>query len=259
MRAVNLIPADARRGGGLGGRPQGPAYGLIAGLVVALALVTVYVLTTNTISSRTATLASLQAQTAQAHARAASFAGYTAFEHLAQTRAATVRQIAASRFDWHGALSDLARVVPANTSLQSLSGSVSSGAGGQGATSPGAAGGLQAAGSGPAFELIGCTSSQDDVARLISRLRLINGVTRVTLSGSQKSDSAASGSSAPSSGSSTAAGCGPNGPTFDLFVSFAAPPGAGATGGTASSSTAAVTAAPSSQPGTPTTGTGPSR
>ncbi len=39
----------------------------------------------------------------------------------------------------------------------------------------------------PAFELTGCTVNQDDVARLMSRLRLVNRVTRVSFSNSQES------------------------------------------------------------------------
>jgi hypothetical protein len=77
----------------------------------------------------------------------------------------------------------------------------------------------------------GCTATQDDVARLMSRLRLINGVTRVTLADSLKQDSAQGGStvaSTPASGSgSGAVGCGANAPSFDLVVFFQPLPGAG--------------------------------
>ena len=58
MRAVNLIPADSRgrssssRGPSTG--MQVPVYVLLGFLAAAVALVTVYVLTSNSISSRTA-------------------------------------------------------------------------------------------------------------------------------------------------------------------------------------------------------------
>jgi Tfp pilus assembly protein PilN len=197
-------------------------------LAIALAFVTIYVLTTNTMSDRKAKLASLQSQVAQAQAAAARLSNYAQFAQLAQARAETVRQIAATRFDWHGALSDLSKVVPANTSLQSLFGSVAPGAtvSGAGGSSGGAgvASSLRGDISAPAFELTGCTSTQDDVARLMSRLRLIDGVTRVTLGDSIKQEGSQPGAtvSAGSNGSRGAAGCGPNTPTFDLVVFFQA-------------------------------------
>jgi Tfp pilus assembly protein PilN len=135
--------------------------------------------------------------------------------------AATVRQIAATRFDWHGALTDLSRVIPANASLQSLVATPSTATGAAGATSTG--GGVRGAINAPAFVIKGCTASQDDVAQLVSRLRLINGVTRVTLEDSVKSASGQPGvavSSSASSAPGSAAGCPAGWPNFDMVVFF---------------------------------------
>ena len=260
MRAVNLIPSDAKRAGGFGGAPQGPAYVVLGLLAGALIMVTIYVLTNNAVVERKAKLATLQQQVAQAQAQAAKLTNYAQFEQLAQARAATVKQIAATRFDWRAALSDLSKVVPANTSLQSLLGTVApgvnvSGAGGNTATS--AAGGtstLRGAIAAPAFELRGCTSSQDDVARLMSRLRLINGVTRVTLADSQKQETTQTGgavSGASKGVSGAASTCGANTPSFDLVVFFQPLPGAG-TGAAASGATPAASPQPTSTPATST-------
>jgi Tfp pilus assembly protein PilN len=249
MKAVNLIPQDTRgRRASVGGGAGVAVYLLIGALVGALALVTVYVLTTNTISDRKAKLAAIQSQAAQAQAAAARFAPYTQFAKLAQVRADTVRQIAAARFDWHHALADLSRVVPANTSLQSLSGTVVPGAtvGGVGGGGQGATGGLRGALGGPAFEMTGCTSSHDDVARLMSRLRLMNGVTRVSLADSQKSDTSTSGVSAAAAPGSSV-GCGPNVPSFDLVVFFQPVANAGPTGVAALSTQAVSTTTPAGQ------------
>ncbi len=275
MRAVNLIPADARRGTGLGAIPQGPSYILIGALAVALILVTIYVLTGNTISDRKAQLANLQQQVAQEQAAASRLTNYAQFLQLAQTRAQTVKQIASTRFDWHAALSDLSKVVPANTSLQSLLGTVApganvSGAGGNTASSAAGAGstsGLRSAISSPAFEIRGCTASQEDVARLLSRLRLMNGVSRVTLADSQKSNQASvgaatTGTKTPNTG---AAGCGTGKPSFDLVIFFQPLPGAGATGpvaaGTAGTAAAGApgASAPSSPPASTSTTAGASK
>lgn len=211
MKAVNLIPRDARRGGvtpSLG--KLGAPHAVIGLLVVALAFVTVYVLANNTVTSRKSQLASLQQQVTRMRAEVTSLQSYQQFEKLAQKRAETVREIASTRFDWHGALSNLSKVVPTNTSLQSLVATVSpnttAGAGG------GTVGSVRGDITAPAFELKGCTASQDEVAQLMTRLRLIDGVTRVTLEDSNKA--ASTNSVAPAQG-----GC--SGPTFDMVVFFA--------------------------------------
>ena len=253
MRAVNLIPNDAKRGGGTGlaGKMPGPGALVIAALAVAVLFVTIYVLTGNTISERTTKVATLQAQANQAEQEAARLAPYTQFAQLAQTRAETVREIAATRFDWYAALADLSRVVPANTSLVTLFGSVAPGASVAGSSGGGDTATLRADIPSPAFEMSGCTTTQDDVARLMSRLRLINGVTRVTLADTTKPDSAGVGTSATTvSGSSTtsanggnSSGCG-DGPGFDLVVFFSPLPGAGPTGVTSLSTQNVSTTTP---------------
>lgn len=255
MKAVNLIPSDGRtRRRGSGGLPLG--YLVVAGLAAVLALVTVSVLTGNTISERRAKVSSLEQQLASEQAKAARLADYAQFAKLAQARAETVRQIAATRFDWYSALSELSRVVPANTSLNWLYGSVAPGAtiAGGGTAGSGIASTLRGDLSVPAFELNGCTKTQDDVARLMSRLRLINGVTRVTLGDSQKPDSGQSSSSATSSSTPTTQYCGPDAPSFDLVVFFQALLGAGPNGVATSATTSGATApsrAASAAPRTP--------
>lgn len=210
MKAVNLIPRDARRRGvspSMGN--LGVSHLLIGLLAVALAMVTVYVLTNNTVNSRKAQLASLHQQISRVSTEIAQLQSYDKFEKLAQAREATVQEIAQTRFDWHGALSDLSKVVPANTTLESLEATVSptttvtGGGGGSGSVR----GDITA----PAFTLKGCTVNQDDVAQLMSRLRLVNGVSRVTLEDS-------TGAPTGTSGSATPGGC--SGPTFDMVVFF---------------------------------------
>jgi Tfp pilus assembly protein PilN len=223
MRAVNLIPPDSRRGGRRGvSAPAtiGPSYLLVFVLAAAVVLVLIGVLTSNTISSRQAHLATLRAEVAQATAEAGRLSTYTSFEQTAEQRADTVREIAASRFDWDSALTQLSKVVPANTSFQTLDATVSPG---------GAAGGDSVRGDidAPAFEITGCTASQDEVARLMSRLRLLSGVTRVTLDSSAKSTSASTGTSATTG---AARGCLSKTPTLDVVVFFQPIPNAGPDG-----------------------------
>jgi Tfp pilus assembly protein PilN len=235
MRAVNLIPRDARRSG------VGPSFGklgaphvVIALLVIALGFVTLYVLASNTVSQRQSQLAGLKQQYTRVQAEVTRLNAYAQFEKLAQEREQTVREIAASRFDWHSALSDLSKVVPANTSLQSLVATVSPTVSG-GGSSGGSAGAVRGDINAPAFELKGCTGTQDEVAQLMSRLRVINGVTRVTLEDSSKSTSTPG---AASTGTSQG-GCPASGPTFDMVVFFQ--PGAGVLGASGGSSTTGST------------------
>lgn len=235
MKAINLIPGDSRRSGvGPSLGRLGPGHAVLGFLLIALAFVTVYVLTSNTISDRTARLASLKQQVAQIQTQISRLDRYAQFEKLAQARAATVRQIAATRFDWHGALSDLSKVVPSNTSLQSLVATDSATSGAAGSPGGGSGGNVRGDINAPAFQLKGCTRTQDDVAQLLSRLRLVNGVTRVTLEDSALQGGGSSGSavaSSTASGGSGAGGCPANGPSFDMVVFFQ--PLAGATGAVA--------------------------
>lgn len=252
MRAVNLIPADTRRTTLDVKSLRGPAPAVVGLLGVALVLVTMYVLASNSVAQRTTQLANLRAQLAQTKAVTASLDRYTKFEQLAQDRVETVQEITASRFSWAKALSDLSRVIPANTSLSSLSATVS-----PAATSGGTAGGggaLRGAIDVPAFELIGCTAGQDDVARLMSRLRVMPDVTRVTLYNSAKDSTSAAGSAVATTGG--AGGCGASGATFDVVVFFQAlPTSLPATMTPASTSSPAGSAAPAST--TAPTGTTP--
>ena len=82
VRAVNLIPADSRgrgRSRGACDRVALPVYVLLGFLAAAVALVTLYVLANNSISSRTATLNNLKAQVAQEQAAMTRLGEFTKF------------------------------------------------------------------------------------------------------------------------------------------------------------------------------------
>lgn len=222
MRAVNLVPDESRRSRVSVRAPVGPGFALLALLAVAVGFVTLYVVTTNSISDRKAKLAQVQSQISEQQALVSRLAAYAAFQKAAQKRSDDIRQVATARFDWHTALANISRVFPAEASINSLFGSASSTSsvsGASGSSIGGAAGTLRNSSPGPAVEMGGCTKTQDDVANLMSRLRVVPGVSRVTL-----------GDSLTHPGSSDAAtgGCG-NGPTFDLVVFFDAPPGSAPT------------------------------
>jgi len=189
VRAVNLIPADSgpggRAGGGLG------AYALLGALALALVGVLAYVMAHNQVVERHAQLASLEAQAQALQAHADASRPYREFAALAQARVETVRQLGRARFDWHRAFGDLARVMPGDVWLTSLLGTVTTGVTVNGSSGGGDTSALRSALPNPAIELSGCTTGHDEVARLLSRLRLMTGVVRVSLADSAKDSSGA--------------------------------------------------------------------
>ena len=256
MKAVNLIPADAKRASrGSSGTKALPTYLVLGALAIAVGLVTLYVLASNNVSQREAKVTTLQAEVAQVQAQSTSLNHYAQFSQMTQSRIGSVRQLATGRFDWHSTLTQIAQVVPKNTSLATLTGTAAS-------ADPTAAGTATATSTGTptgtSIQLTGCTKSQPDVAKLMSRLRLIDGVASVTLNSSTKQESGPStpASTPASSGSgagSGSGGCGNGTPSFDMQISFAtaaAPATPAASGAATSTSTATPTsAAPSASGG----------
>jgi Tfp pilus assembly protein PilN len=243
VRAINLIPAESRGGGAA--RSGGAAYVLLGVLALLVVGVAAYVLTSNKIEERQVQLATLQTQVDAAQQQAEARRPYREFAALAQARVETIRQLGAARFDWHDALSNLSKVVPENVWLTSLLGTVTTGVSVEGGSS-GAAGSLRSALPNPAIELTGCTTSHEGVARLISRLRLIDGVERVSLADSSKGG--AGGGSDCQHGHDQF-------PQFDLVVFFAplpavpSPPSASVSAAPASQTSANPTPAPSGPAG----------
>jgi Tfp pilus assembly protein PilN len=225
MKAINLLPHDLR------GKPNGSsskvkaappadepggigafvALGALALCVVALAA---YVLTTNTVKDRQAQLDAVTAQVQTTTKRVSQLKPYADFQQLAETRIQTVNDLASSRFDWEQALRDISRVIPADVTLSSLTGSISSGAAGGSS--------VRGAIAAPAVELKGCTTSQKQVATLLSRLRGVDGVTRVSLTKSTKPAKTTGAGPAVGTGVGTQlAGCGKGRPpAFELVMFF---------------------------------------
>jgi Tfp pilus assembly protein PilN len=217
MKAVNLLPSDLRsspkRGavkapaadepGGLG------AYAVLGALALCVVALAAYVLTTNAVKDRKAQLDAATAQVQATTQRAAELKPYADFQALAETRIQTVRDLASARFDWEQALRDISRAVPDEVSLNTLNGSISTAGGG---------GALRGAIAAPAIELAGCTTDQKAVARLLSRLRNVDGVTRVSLAKSVKADTLATAPTDPGQG---APGCGiGRPPAFEVVIFF---------------------------------------
>jgi Tfp pilus assembly protein PilN len=219
MRAVNLIPAEQREGaGGVAGRSQGAAYAVLAVLGGVAGLALLYGQAHRQISSRRAQLTSLNAQAQQAQAQASGLAAYTSFTTLREERERAVSQLVDSRFDWAHSLHELGRVLPSTASINSITGTVGTAATGTGSGAAKTSSGSSAVsatppGSVPTFTLTGCATSQVQVAVTLDRLRLVDGVSEVTLQNSTQA-------SAGGSGASSTGSCPPRGPVFTVALSF---------------------------------------
>ena len=246
MRAVNLVPSEQRGGGNRTGVAVYVFLGVLGAIAVGLAAL---VLTNNQIDHRRAELTKAQVKATAAEAEAKALKPYSDFATLRKNRVETVESLAKSRFDWPRVLHDLSRAMPHSAWVQSFNGTVTPGAsagGGSGGS------GLRGALAVPAVELSGCATSQTEVARMMTRLRLIEGVTRVSLGSSQKADSSGGAGSTGAGGSNTGqtSGCSsPNWPQFDVVLFFENSIPATPSLPTATAATATATA------GTTTTGT----
>jgi Tfp pilus assembly protein PilN len=224
MKAVNLLPPDLR--GALkspavaaAGEPAGGsgAFVVLGALALCVVALAGYVLTTNTIKQREADVAQLEARNASLMAESARLKPYADFQSVAQARIATVRDLATQRFDWEQSFRDLSRALPQDVTVKTLGGSVSSQSGGGGTDSA-----LRAAFDVPAIQIDGCTADQNAVARMMARLRGVDGVTRVSLQNSTK-PAVAEGVIVDSAADDVATGCDDSAgspPDFTVVVFF---------------------------------------
>jgi Tfp pilus assembly protein PilN len=266
VRAVNLLPPDLRGASkttaelSVASEASGGAgpFVVLGVLAACVAGATGFVLADNTVKQRQAELADITARQRAIAVQVSALKPYADFDTKAKARVQTVKDLAGSRFDWQQALGGIARAIPGNVTLKTLTGDTSSGAGTGDSQ-------LRSAIGSPAITLTGCAPGQTDVARLMARLHDVDGVTRVSLSKSDNTD-VVSGSSA-SGGSQldrrNAAPCGAGvHPSFEVVAFFerasaavSAPPAGSSTTATASA-TPTPTATPSGTSATTTSSDG---
>ena len=212
MKAVNLMPPDERRRAP-GSRSGALVYLVLGALGVVLVAALAYALAGKTINDRRAELADVRAQADAAQQHADALNAYTRFAQLRAERVQTVTSLVKGRFDWAHALHELSRVLPNDSWITSLKGSSTPTATPTAtATTPSAGAPTTPAPSGPAIQMSGCTSSQQGVARVMARLRMIDGVAGVSVTSSTKS-----------AGGTGTGGCGAGKPAFDLAITFRSP------------------------------------
>jgi len=256
MKAVNLLPTDIRGAARPSAETDAPVekggvgpfvvLGVLAACVAALAG---YVLTSNTVKQRQADLAQVSVRQQAVQAQVARLKPYADYEDATRSRVKTVHDLAAQRFDWEQVLVDISRTIPGDITLSKLTGDVSTDAGANGASQ------LRGAITAPAVTLDGCGPGQTAIARLMGRLRDVDGVTRVTLSKSDKQKVSASTSGTDALATRNAMPCGSGlRPNFELVIFFENAPAAVETPPAGSSASTAVkpAATPSTTPSTST-------
>jgi Tfp pilus assembly protein PilN len=207
MRPVNLVPHEQRRRTPSAGSGKS-AYGVVGLLAVVLAMLAGYVLTANSVTDRQSKTEAARAEADRLEAEAAQKDSFTEFEQMAQTRMQSVAGVAATRFDWERFMRELSRVMPEGSWLLSADASTT---GVEGAATAGTAGAPAAdTAAGPSANLLGCTPTHSDVARMMVRLRQLHRVTDVELTSSIREAESADVSFD---------NCGSNA-SFDLTVKF---------------------------------------
>ncbi len=194
MRPINLIPPDQRRGSaGVPGQSTGVGgYAVLGGLAVAVVCVLAFVMTSNSVNSKSEQLTGLQAQAQGAKQVADALRPYGQFADLQRSRHQQIISLTSGRFDWERALRQLSLAIPRNVYLLNVAATESPDieieAGGSGGVSS-----LRNETTAPAFAMTGCTYSQHAVARMMTRMRNLDDVTEVRLAKSARIEGVDSG------------------------------------------------------------------
>lgn len=268
MRPVNLIPKEERRSdSAFAGRSGGAVYIVLGVLAACVVAVLAVVLTSNGVTDRKDEVADLKRKQATAETKATALRPYGTFVDLQQKRLETVDSLVNSSFNWGTVVRSLAKTIPTDVWLVSVKGTVAPGIelDSTGTGSGGSLDGLRANAPAPAVELIGCTYSQDRVARMMVDMRNIPDVTEVVLGKSERPESTqqAAPTSTGGGGGGSSGECRTkyNITKFEILVVLGDAPTVAtdaAAGGSAPSAVAQAqsTASSSSQPSTTTTGGG---
>jgi Tfp pilus assembly protein PilN len=177
MRAVNLIPAEERRGaGGLAGRSGGVVYVLTGGLAALVALGVIYAFAVHSVAAHKTQLATVTAQVAAVQAETQTLQPYVEIATISESKVEQVVSLAEDRFNWPTALDQLALALPNDVSFTTLTAGGAAGASSGTSTAP--------SGSGNSFDLTGCANSQGEIPAVLTDLASVPGVTNVALSSS---------------------------------------------------------------------------
>jgi Tfp pilus assembly protein PilN len=161
VRAVNLIPAEERRGaGGLAGRSGGVVYVVVGGLLALVALGVIYAFAVHSVAKSTGDLAAVTAQVAAVDAETQALQPYVEIAAISAQKVEQVATLAEERFNWPTAMAQIALAMPRDVSLTSFSATASSGV---------------------SFSLAGCANSHGEIPSVLTGLASVPGVSDVQL------------------------------------------------------------------------------
>ncbi len=181
MRPVNLLPEDQRGRGVASGDPM-ISYGIIGALGLLLLMVVFTIWQSNKAATLNDEASDLRAQATKYQTEAAPVVKYTDFGDEVDKRKLIIGGLAESRFPWHTALFNLSQSVPADVTIDSITGDTAAAT-----TTPGPA----AAAAEPAEEkpgatitMSGCASGWISYAKFAARLKTMPGVLSVSVKNS---------------------------------------------------------------------------
>jgi len=188
VRAVNLLPADEQSGGRK--LPPLPVVAGCVGTVVVAALIAVMFLSASAgVASKQRALADVQAQYDAIPAPPPPSPVVSQLPQQRQSRVTALAGVLGQRIAWDRLLREVSQVVPSDVWLVTLN-----------ATSPAIAAPRSPATTAQAtaptgFTVMGCTYSQDSVARFLARLQVVPDLTDMTLAKSESSSDSSTGAS----------------------------------------------------------------
>ena len=186
MRAVNLLPRD-QADQGTKVPPLPVLAGCVGTVLISALLAMMYLSASAVVAKKQQALEQIQAEYTAMPAPAPPSPAVAELPTQRQTRVTALATVLGQRVAWDRLLREVSQVVPNDVwlvNLNALAPSISPA--GTAAPAPGAA---------PAqgFMLIGCTYSQDSVARFLARLSVVPDLTSMTLGKSEASDSGGGG------------------------------------------------------------------
>jgi type IV pilus assembly protein PilM len=203
---INLLPAEERKAAGGGGRSGGVVYAVLGALALAVVFASLSTMVGNDITSKNQQLTVISQQADTAEGEATRLSAYSDFSALRQRRIDTITQLTGNRTDWAHNLGELARTLPRNVWLTSVDG--------ENGAPPVEGAALTADAAGATLTITGCTTGHRSVASVMSAMRRIDGIQKVTLTSTEKPGGGGGG------GGGSGAGGGDCRGTHDGFVLF---------------------------------------
>jgi Tfp pilus assembly protein PilN len=212
MRAVNLLPQEARGRTGLGSFKPRPAHAVALVLLLLAGMALLYGQARNTAQQAESEAIAVRTETANVERAAAKDVATAAEVPAFEKYVGGVAKVVTSRYPWGPLFHQLAVTVPTGVMFQQLTMTLGSGSTAAASLASGAS---LAEPQGASMELKGCALSQNDVAALMRHLRGVADVSEVSLISSVRP--------LPNTTTTAAGGCPPDPTVFDVSVTVAAP------------------------------------